>query len=69
MYRTENALILREVRFREADRILTALTADRGKLTLTAHGALGKRSKMTAATQQLTWSELSLFEKNGTVCR
>ena len=65
MYRTENALILREVRFREADRILTALTADRGKLTLTAHGALGKRSKMTAATQQLTWSELSLFEKNG----
>ena len=65
MYRTENALILREVRFREADRILTALTADRGKLTLTAHGALGKRSKMTAATQQLTWSELSIFEKNG----
>ena len=65
MYRDVDALILREVRFREADRILTALTAEKGKMTLTAHGALGKRSKMTAATQQLTWSELSLFEKNG----
>ena len=31
MYLTENALILREVRFRESDRILTALTADLGK--------------------------------------
>ncbi len=65
MYRTVDALVLREVRFREADRILTALTANKGKLTLTAHGALGKKSKMMAATQQLTWSELSLFEKNG----
>ena len=65
MYQTVDALILREVRFREADRILTALTADQGKMTLAAHGALGKRSRMTAATQQLTWSELSVFEKNG----
>lgn len=65
MYRNVDALVLREVRFREADRILTVLTADRGKLTLTAHGALGKKSRMTAATQQLTWSELALFEKNG----
>ena len=65
MFRTENALILREVRFRESDRILTALTADAGKLTLAAHGALSKKSKIAAATQLLTYSELTLFEKNG----
>ena len=65
MFRTENALILREVRFRESDRILTALTADLGKMTLSAHGALSKKSKIAAATQQLTYAELTLFEKNG----
>ena len=65
MFRTENALILREVRFRESDRILTALTADAGKMTLAAHGALSKKSKIAAATQLLTYSELTLFEKNG----
>ena len=65
MFRTENALILREVRFRESDRILTVLTADTGKLTLAAHGALSKKSRIAAATQQLTYAELTLFEKNG----
>ena len=65
MFRTENALILREVRFRESDRILTVLTADSGKMTLSAHGALSKKSRIAAATQQLTYSELTIFEKNG----
>ena len=65
MFRTENALILREVRFKESDRILTALTADAAQLTLAAHGALSKRSRIAAATQQLTYAELTLFEKNG----
>lgn len=65
MFRTLDALVLREVRFRESDRILTVLTADSGKLTLSAHGALSKKSRIAAATQQLTFSELTLFEKNG----
>ncbi len=65
MFRTENALILREVRFKESDRILTVLTADAGKMTLSAHGALSKKSRIAAATQQLTYAELTLFEKNG----
>ena len=65
MFRTENALILREVRIRESDRILTALTADLGKVTLAAHGALSKKSRIAAATQQLTYAELTLFVKDG----
>ncbi len=65
MFRTAEALVLREVRFREADRILTVLTPDLGKITVSAHGALGKKSRIAAATQQLTYAELTLFEKNG----
>lgn len=65
MFLTEQALVLREVRFRESDRILTVLTSDAGKMTLAAHGALSKKSRIAAATQQLTYSELTLFEKNG----
>lgn len=60
-----NGLILREVRYKEADRILTVLTAERGKLTVKARGALRKSSKIGAATQQLTFSELTLFENGG----
>ena len=65
MFRTVDALVLREVRFKESDRILTVLTAELGKLTLAAHGALSRKSRIAAATQQLTYAELTLFEKNG----
>ena len=65
MYETTKALILREVRYKESDRILTVLTAEDGKRTLKARGALRKGSKTAAATQQLTFSELTLFENRG----
>ena len=65
MFETTKALILREVRYKESDRILTVLTDTDGKRTLKARGALRKGSKMAAATQQLTFSELTLFENRG----
>ncbi len=65
MFRTVNALVLREVRYKEADRILTILTDTEGKLTVKARGALRKSSRITAATQQLTYSEMTLFENRG----
>ncbi|MEG1108068.1 MAG: recombination protein O N-terminal domain-containing protein, partial [Oscillospiraceae bacterium] len=34
MYKTTRALILREVKYKEADKILTVLTEDEGKLTV-----------------------------------
>ena len=36
MFETLNALVLREVRYKEADRILTLLTDKEGKLTATS---------------------------------
>ena len=65
MFETTKALIPREVRYKESDRILTVLTDKDGKRTLKARGALRKGSKMAAATQQLTFSELTLFENRG----
>ena len=65
MFKTINALVLREVRYKEADRILTLLTDTEGKLTVKARGALRKSSRTAAATQQLTYSEMTLFSNRG----
>lgn len=65
MFNTTKALVLREVRYKEADKILTLFTASDGKITAKARGALRKSSKTAAATQQLTYSEMTLFGNNG----
>ena len=65
MYATTRGLVLREVRYKEADRILTVLTEDRGKLTVKARGALRKGSRLGAASQALCWSEFTLFGNRG----
>lgn len=65
MFNTTRGLVLREARYKEADRILTILTESDGKITAKARGALRKSSRTAAATQQLTWSELTLFGNRG----
>ena len=65
MFNTTKALVLREVRYKEADRILTLLSESDGKITAKARGALRKSSRTAAATQQLTWSEMTLFGNRG----
>ncbi len=57
--------MLREVRYKEADRILTLLTESDGRMTAKARGALRKSSKTAAATQLLCWSDMTLFQNNG----
>ena len=65
MYKTTRALVLREVKYKEADKILTVLTQDEGKLTVKARGALRKGCKYGAATQMLCFSEMTLFGNAG----
>ena len=65
MFETTKALVLREVKYKEADRILTLFTADNGKITAKARGALRKGSRTSAGTQQLTWSDMILFQNKG----
>ena len=65
MFHTTKALVLREVRYKEADRILTLFTEADGKITAKARGALRKSSRTGAATQQLTYAEMTLFGNRG----
>lgn len=65
MHLTTKALVLREVNYKESDKILTVLTADEGKLTVSARGCRKKGSPIAAACQLLVWSELTLYEYKG----
>ncbi len=65
MFETVRGLVLRQVRYKEADLILTLLTAGHGKMTVKARGALRKSSKTSAASQALCYSEFTLFGNRG----
>ena len=61
MYVNTTGLVLRETMYKESSKILTVLTANEGKLTVTARGALRRNSKLAAATQLLVFSDITLF--------
>ncbi|HCO62919.1 MAG TPA: DNA repair protein RecO [Clostridiales bacterium] len=62
---TTKGLVLREVQYKEADKILTVLTQDAGKLTVSARGCRKKGSAIAAVSQLLVWSELTLTQRQG----
>ena len=62
MHLTTNALVLREVNYKESDKILTLLTEQEGKLTVSARGCRKKNSPISAACQLLAWGEFTLYE-------
>ncbi len=61
MYITTMGLVLRETEYKESSRILTVLTSTEGKITVSAKGAKRKGSRIAAAAQLLTLSEMTLF--------
>ena len=56
-------LVLRETETKETDKILTLLTAERGRLSVIARGARRKNCKFAACAQSLAWSEWTLYQK------
>lgn len=56
-------LVLRETETKETDKILTLLTAERGKLSVIARGARRKNCKFAACAQSLAWSEWTLYQR------
>lgn len=56
-------LVLRETLTKEADKVLTVLTPDQGKITVIAKGARSRRSKFSAAAELLAYSEMTLSQK------
>ena len=62
-YIVTKGVVLRETETKEADKILTLLTADRGKIAVIARGARRKSCKYAACAQQLAYSEWTLYQK------
>ena len=58
-------IVLRSADTKEADKVLTVLTGPLGKIPVVAKGARGRRSRVTAATQLLSYSEMTLSESHG----
>lgn len=65
MFKTTKALVLRETKYKEADKILTVLTEEGVKLTVSARGVMRRGSNIAAACQFLAFSEMTLFENRG----
>lgn len=57
-------IVLRETAYKESDKILTVLTEERGRLTVSARASRKKGGGISAASQLLVWSELTLSEHN-----
>ncbi len=63
MLLTTRGIVLRETNYKEADKILTILTPDLGKRTVKARGCRRKTSRLTAASQLLVWSDMTLYQR------
>ncbi len=61
MHLVTQGLVLREVNYKDADKILTVLTAEGGKRTVKAAACRRRGSRLAASAQLLVWSDMTLF--------
>ena len=59
---TTTGLILKEIDYRESDKLLTVLTKDLGVVFVRARGAKKTKNKASAATSLFAYSNLTLFK-------
>ncbi|MCI9402430.1 MAG: DNA repair protein RecO [Oscillospiraceae bacterium] len=59
---TTKGLVLREVNYKESDKILTVLVEGQGKRTVKAQGCRRKNSPLAAASQLLVYSDMTLYD-------
>ncbi|MBE6984121.1 MAG: DNA repair protein RecO [Ruminococcaceae bacterium] len=65
MYIKTEGIVLRETEYKDNDKLLTVLTKDLGKITVKAVGVKSQRSRLKAACQLLSFSEMTLLEHQG----
>lgn len=58
-------LITRETRYKDHDKILTIVTAERGRMTVRARGVMRLKSPFAPACQLFAYTEFTLFENKG----
>ncbi len=61
MTETIKGVVLRETAIGDYDKMMTVLTADRGKLSVFARGAKRLKSPLFAATQLFSYSEMTIY--------
>ncbi|MDD5938700.1 MAG: DNA repair protein RecO [Clostridiales bacterium] len=62
MHVVTRGLVLREVNYKESDKILTVLAEGQGKRTVKARGCRRRSSPLAASAQLLVWSDMTLFD-------
>ena len=62
-YIVTRGVVLRQTETKEADKILTLLSADRGKIPVIARGVRRRSCKYAACAQPLAYSEWTLYQK------
>ena len=62
MYIKTNGIVLREVEYKDNDKLLTVLTQELGKRTFRARGVKSSHSRMRSACQLLAYSEFTVLE-------
>ena len=67
MYFKTEGLVLRETEYKDADKLLTVLSRDRGRLTLRARGVRSRSSRLKSGCQLLAFSEFTVFEGRGSM--
>ena len=64
MHYTVDGLVIREVNVGENDKMLTILTADRGRIGVMAKGSRSLKSQVLATAQLYTYGNYEIYEKN-----
>ncbi len=59
------AIVTRAVNYRDHDRILTLITRDGGRMTITARGCRKAQSKFLTCSQQFCYGEYELYDRDG----
>lgn len=65
MLLTTDGLVLRETNYKDSDKILTVLTSDLGKITVSARHGRANASRVRAGTQLFAYSDFTLFLSKG----
>ena len=65
MRTTVDGLVLREAASGESDKLLTVLTAEHGRILISAKGARSMKSKNLALCSLYTYANFECYEKNG----
>lgn len=62
-----NGLVIRETAFGENNKLLTLLTAGRGRMTVAAYGARGIKNRYMPVSQLMSYNEYVLSESKGRI--